>query len=137
MSIAFVDLVTGIIHSVYTFQPDIGVFSKHEPVTPDGCVRIEIHASIVCIDAIKTISITEPPYFEIVNDEDKLAILRIQNLPYIRETRNQLLAMCDWRVLPDSPITNEQRIEWVAYRQALRDFPEKGDVINQVWPTMP
>jgi len=89
------------------------------------------------MDAIKAVSISDYPGFEIVDDEDKLAIIRIQNLPYIRETRTQLLTICDWRVMPDAVLTPEQRSKWVAYRQALRDFPETNGVINQVWPTMP
>ena len=37
----------------------------------------------------------------------------------MREHRNQLLQECDHTALPDYP----QRDRWLAYRQALRDFP--------------
>jgi len=37
----------------------------------------------------------------------------------MRNARNNLLAQCDWRVLPDAPNPSA----WIVYRQALRDFP--------------
>lgn len=37
----------------------------------------------------------------------------------MRVARNNLLAECDWRVLPDAPNPSA----WIVYRQALRDFP--------------
>lgn len=55
----------------------------------------------------------------------------------VRENRNRLLAMSDWTQLPDSPLTDEKKVEWLTYRQALRDFPEIGDLENQVWPIAP
>tara|TARA_R100000008_G_C3572059_1_gene162807 strand:- start:75 stop:626 length:552 start_codon:yes stop_codon:yes gene_type:complete len=39
------------------------------------------------------------------------------------QDRNELLKDSDWRMLPDAPITTEQKKEWKAYRQKLRDFP--------------
>ena len=41
----------------------------------------------------------------------------------MRYDRNRLLAESDWTQMPDSPLTDEQRAAWSAYRQALRDFP--------------
>ncbi len=64
---------------------------------------------------------------------------------WIREKRNKLLAESDWVMLPDAPLSEEQRLEWMRYRQALRDLPrdwglpkegeiegfdEKIDVVN-------
>jgi len=37
----------------------------------------------------------------------------------MREERNHLLRESDYTALPDYP----QRDKWLAYRQALRDFP--------------
>ena len=138
---AFVDSSSGVIHSLFTGNagpafPE-SLMNQQEPATPDGCIRVSIPATIITTDAIKAESITESPGFVIVDDEDKLAELRARALPHIRETRNQLMAMCDWRVMPDSPLSAEQRAEWNAYRQALRDFPVPANVINPVWPTMP
>mgnify|MGYP002507747637 CR=1 FL=1 len=56
----------------------------------------------------------------------------------IREERGKLLAASDWKVLPDSPITNKE--EWYAYRQSLRDLPQlvlSNNFINTPWPEAP
>jgi hypothetical protein len=56
----------------------------------------------------------------------------------IREERTKLLSDSDWKVLPDSPITNIA--EWYEYRQKLRDFPEvvlTNNFINTPWPEAP
>lgn len=42
----------------------------------------------------------------------------------IRSQRNELLSKCDWTVLIDSPLTEEKKTEWLAYRQELRDISE-------------
>jgi hypothetical protein len=56
----------------------------------------------------------------------------------VREDRNGRLSVCDWTMLPDSPLSIEKRQEWVDYRQALRDitvtFTETESI---VWPTQP
>tara|TARA_B100000900_G_C20353787_1_gene623410 strand:- start:317 stop:559 length:243 start_codon:yes stop_codon:yes gene_type:complete len=44
-------------------------------------------------------------------------------LKEIRKTRNELLAECDWTLLPSSPLSAEKQNEWKVYRQALRDMP--------------
>jgi hypothetical protein len=38
----------------------------------------------------------------------------------MRLHRDRLLAASDWAMTPDAPT---DKAEWVAYRQALRDFP--------------
>ena len=71
----------------------------------------------------------------------------------LRNKRNELLAECDWTLLPSSPLSAEKQDEWKVYRQALRDLPStaSSDFINQVidgssppvdmssitWPTKP
>ena len=55
-----------------------------------------------------------------------------------RERRNALLAETDYILMPDYPLTEEQRATWMAYRQALRDLPEQsGWPRNIVWPEKP
>jgi hypothetical protein len=59
-------------------------------------------------------------------------------LKTIRTERNKKLSDSDWRVLPDSPITNKE--EWYRYRQSLRDLPElviANQFNNVPWPTQP
>lgn len=69
----------------------------------------------------------KPPYVPTV--EEKLAAIRVQ--------RDRLLSDSDKYMLPDYPITDEQRAAWETYRQTLRDFPETCDVDNQIWPEQP
>lgn len=61
----------------------------------------------------------------------------------IREVRNGKLKQSDWTQLPDSPLTEEQKAEAQAYRQALRDVtiglaaknPESHETYP--WPEKP
>ena len=55
-----------------------------------------------------------------------------------RQQRDDLLASCDWVVLPDSPISGDKLAEWKTYRQALRDLPANTtDWENVIYPTQP
>lgn len=42
-----------------------------------------------------------------------------------RADRNALLATTDWTQLADAALSAEKKAEWVQYRQALRDLPNK------------
>ena len=42
-----------------------------------------------------------------------------------REKRDRLLKASDWTQMPDSPLSESKKAEWAAYRQALRDLPQK------------
>jgi len=55
----------------------------------------------------------------------------------VREKRNIALLSCDWTLLPDSPLSEESRTEWIAYRQALRDITLQTDPFTLVWPAPP
>lgn len=59
----------------------------------------------------------------------------------IREQRRLLLQGCDWTQAADSPLSEEKKAEWAAYRQALRDLPDEQGSVNSiddvVWPTPP
>lgn len=53
----------------------------------------------------------------------------------LRYRRDQLLAACDFRVLPDNP---SDQVAWKAYRKALRDLPKNTvDPRKAVWPVAP
>jgi hypothetical protein len=55
-----------------------------------------------------------------------------------RRQRNNFLFMSDWAVLPDAPLSDVKKAEYLVYRQALRDVPEQsGFPENIVWPTKP
>ena len=59
----------------------------------------------------------------------------------IRVERNRKLSLTDWTQVADSPLTEEQRIEWKNYRQSLRDVTDNLGAILSVaevnWPTTP
>lgn len=56
----------------------------------------------------------------------------------IRHRRDALLRACDYAVMPDYPLTEDQLAEVKAYRQALRDIPETaGDPAAVEWPAKP
>jgi len=62
-------------------------------------------------------------------------------LPKIRRKRNSLLTRSDWTQMPDSPLTEEDKILWATYRQQLRDLPEGiitfEEAVNVVFPQRP
>ena len=42
----------------------------------------------------------------------------------LRSERDDLLSRSDWTQLADYPLTEEAKLAWANYRQALRDLPE-------------
>jgi len=55
----------------------------------------------------------------------------------IREKRNRLLFESDWTQLPDSPLSEEKRLEWKTYRQELRDITNYASPDAVIWPNEP
>jgi len=56
------------------------------------------------------------------------------HLSYFRGRRNELLAESDWTQLPDAQLSAEQKAQWAAYRQALRDYPSLFAVDSDIPP---
>jgi hypothetical protein len=57
-----------------------------------------------------------------------------------RAKRNQLLADSDWTQMNDSPLTDEAKTSWAAYRTALRDLTTHDNwpyLQDADWPTKP
>tara|TARA_R110000868_G_scaffold89185_1_gene248374 strand:- start:1152 stop:1622 length:471 start_codon:yes stop_codon:yes gene_type:complete len=76
--------------------------------------------------------------YEIVSlTESELAARTESQWAYVRADRNRNLMLCDWTQLADAPLTDEKRLEWVVYRQALRDITTQSDPFNITWPTKP
>ena len=82
---------------------------------------------------------------EIQEGEDRVAAFDADLTP-IRDQRDFRLQSSDWTQGSDSPLTDEKKVEWAAYRQELRDFPAgknkqsefPRDENNQIiWPTPP
>jgi hypothetical protein len=56
----------------------------------------------------------------------------------VRYERDELLALCDWTQLPDSPLDSTTKASWATYRTALRDMStQAGFPTNITWPTAP
>jgi hypothetical protein len=56
----------------------------------------------------------------------------------VRVQRKFTLMDCDWTQLPDVILSEENKIEWNSYRQALRDISlQEGFPWDIVWPTSP
>lgn len=64
----------------------------------------------------------------------------------LRETRDNLITLTDWVLMPDVTMSEEKLEEWKTYRKALRDLPsittptlcEDGiRLLNVTWPTKP
>ena len=61
---------------------------------------------------------------------------RLENQWFIvRETRNELLAECDWTQLAD--ISAETKTIWSDYRQSLRDITSQTNPFSITWPVKP
>lgn len=75
---------------------------------------------------VKAFADTHPecvhPESEMFVQEEENAETRMKRL---RLRRNRRLAATDYLVMPDYPLTDEQRERVAEYRQALRDLPEK------------
>ena len=62
----------------------------------------------------------------------------VLDLEKLRLQRNNLLAECDWTLLPSSPLSTEKQNEYKVYRQALRDITITYKSLADVkWPTAP
>lgn len=56
----------------------------------------------------------------------------------VRAERDRLLAECDWTMLTDAPLGEDERDAWAAYRQELRDVPQQaGFPLHAAWPERP
>lgn len=61
-------------------------------------------------------------------------------LTVIKAQRDALLGSSDWTDLPHAPLTDDQKTEWLTYRQALRDWPDQDgfDPLDPpAWPVIP
>ncbi|WP_018691319.1 phage tail assembly chaperone [Algicola sagamiensis] len=63
--------------------------------------------------------------------------IQAKQLREIRAKRDQLIAMTDWQLLPDSPLSEAQKSQVITYRQQLRQVPQcyQEDPEGFAWPT--
>lgn len=56
----------------------------------------------------------------------------------LRAERDRRIAASDWVILRNLETSEPVPVEWLEYRQALRDLPENTvDFANPEWPTLP
>ena len=56
----------------------------------------------------------------------------------LRELRNVKLSDCDWTMLIDVPLTDEEKKEVIIYRQLLRNLPQNTLCpCSPIWPVIP
>ncbi len=100
----------------------------------EGDVQEKFEGSIF---AIMPHEVIETKLWRSYTAEERAEIDR-QKAAQIRTQRNAKLTECDWTQLNDTPLDNAAKIQWTAYRQALRDVPSQaGFPHNVVWPTKP
>jgi hypothetical protein len=86
----------------------------------------------------KDIFQSKEEFSDLFNDDEKYEELIRDKWVETRVLRNTLLMTTDWTQLPDAPLTNEQKIKWAEYRQALREIPSgtTNPYVAQ-WPDLP
>lgn len=100
---------------------------------------------VICIDVCPSNAITDecilnetPERLGGIAPEDLIERLKSNTKwHFVRERRNSLLSSSDWTQGNDSPLTDEKKVEWATYRQALRDVTKQADHNNVIWPTKP
>jgi hypothetical protein len=95
------------------------------------------------VEAIENSPYFQFPYTIEELTEEEIAINREKKrqldwIPF-REQRDQLLKESDWTQISDySLVTEEEKVLWAEYRQALRDLPETyPNSEDIVWPSQP
>jgi hypothetical protein len=74
---------------------------------------------------------------ETVDPEQVEQTARANFLVNLRKQRNALLEATDWTVMPDSPLSQQKKDDYIAYRQALRDLPQTVTYDTLFWPVKP
>ena len=116
------------------YKISTGEILRHTECPPD-------HVSIQCNDGEEFFLNCKNGATHIVNNESVYIAPKPPSndelIKNIRINRNSLLQASDWSVLYDIPMPGEKRLQWLKYRQELRDFPDTCDINNPIWPTMP
>jgi len=98
----------------------------------DSATEIVIEDVIEVRDGVayQTYSVIDKPAEAIANElANKKANLRIQ--------RNDKLSKTDWAVLPDSPLSTDDKTIYENYRAALRDVPAQAGFPDNALPESP
>lgn len=67
-----------------------------------------------------------------------MKITLYEHLQLVRVERDKRLSATDWSVLPDSPLSDDKKNQYIEYRNALRDLPSQVKDVEEVnWPIKP
>jgi hypothetical protein len=69
-------------------------------------------------------------------DVEEKPYTEAEALRWVRQLRTDRLYDCDWTQLPDAPLTDAERAQWRAYRQALRDMMDNFEWGVTTWPKL-
>jgi hypothetical protein len=116
---------TGKIACSYQFLPPNGVGDSQDFIeVQDGSFRFTMFTSHL-VD-LETRELIQDPAYGFALEWSR-----------VRQERDSRLAETDYLVMPDYPITDECRAEFVTYRQALRDVTNVEKPSDVVWPVKP
>jgi hypothetical protein len=107
-------------HEHQSFDPDI--YCVKDYINTVGSERV--------VQTLELIEVVTVP-FEIQKQDF---------MSQLRNIRDQKLRDSDWTQLPDCNLSEDNRNNWLVYRQALRDLPEfynineELDINNVAWP---
>ena len=115
------------------------IFTKNEEI-PE-----ELNPAYVLIGKVSD-NLTNQELQEVIDNFDYEQAKRNVKLQEVKNERNKRLEKCDWIIRRHkdqldlgaaTDLSNEKFLEWLQYRQDLRDFPEVVDLNNVVFPNEP
>jgi len=109
-------------------------YINYLPELPDGFSVVEITDN-----EFDQIINQRTHYFDITDNTVKIIVKSNEDKWFeIRNKRNTLLRESDWTQMPDSPLNNEKKTEWLTYRNNLRSLPQTFSNPDEViWPNVP
>lgn len=134
---------------VYAYHPDTGAFAGERAADPNPLEPGEyLIPAFATVDAPPAASESQLAIYDgekwLITERpaapEKQQLTTEQLASMARAERNALLAACDYVMLPDVPLTAYEgaHSDWLAYRQMLRDIPQKpGFPENINWPKKP
>ena len=55
-----------------------------------------------------------------------------RKLSWAKKFRQGMLIQTDWTVLPDSPLSEEKKLAFIAYRQGMRELFDSGVPVDEI-----
>jgi hypothetical protein len=100
-------------------QPNQGAYGG-----PWGSPEMYVHVGLESGDQrVMKATLNEDDEIVLESDLALEEIAAAADMEALRQERNRRLSACDWTQMADSPLSEENKITWAIYRQALRDLP--------------